>query len=132
MKKYFVWMVAVFCVGLISCSDDNDNNGGDILEDDSPSALVLSNGFYVANEDWFGHDNGTVNYFRNDGTIVYRAYRAVNGEDETLGATTQFATIWGDNVYFVSKQGNRLVVADAETLKKRLCLLTWEEMDAHS
>lgn len=120
MKKYFVWMVAVFCVGLISCSDDNDNNGGDILEDDSPSALVLSNGFYVANEDWFGHDNGTVNYFRNDGTIVYRAYRAVNGEDETLGATTQFATIWGDNVYFVSKQGNRLVVADAETLKKKV------------
>ena len=60
----------------------------------------------------------TVNYFKNDGTIVYRAYRAVNA-GETFGVTTQYATIWGEYAYFVSKQGNRLVVADAETLKKK-------------
>lgn len=33
--------------------------------------------------------------------------------------TTQFGAIWGDNFYFTSKQGNRLVVADARTLKKK-------------
>ena len=36
-----------------------------------------------------------------------------------VGVTTQYATIWGEYAYFVSKQGNRLVVADAETLKKK-------------
>ena len=33
--------------------------------------------------------------------------------------TTQFGAIWGDNFYFTSKQGNRLVVADARTLKRK-------------
>ena len=71
----------------------------------SEQDIKPANGFYIANEDWFGHDNGTVNYFKNDGTIVYRAYRAVNA-GETFGVTTQYATIWGEYAYFVSKQGN--------------------------
>lgn len=120
MKKYFGFLVAIaLSAGFISCSDnEEDSNKIPVLQDDIPSAVVPANGFYIANEDWFGHDNGTVNYFKNDGTIVYRAYRAVNA-GETFGVTTQYATIWGEYAYFVSKQGNRLVVADAETLKKK-------------
>lgn len=94
-----------------------------VLADDAATAVIPSKGFFVANEDWFGHDNGTVNYFQTgnpDYTISYRAYRAANpNENDWLGVTTQFATIWGDNVYFCSKQGNRLVVADAKSLKKK-------------
>lgn len=122
MKKYFVFVAAVaFSLGFASCEEDNDVITEDkvpVLADSEPSAVVAAGGFYVANEDWFGHDNGTVNYFKADGSIVYRAYRAAN-EGETFGATTQFATIYGDNAYFVSKQKNRLVVADAKTLKKK-------------
>ena len=119
MRKCLVWsMVAMLSVGFMSCSDEEDNdNKTPVLEDDAPT-VVASSGFYVANEDWLGHDNGTVNYFKNDGSIVYRAYRAAN-EGETFGVTTEFATIYGDYAYFVSKQGNRLVVADAKTLKKK-------------
>lgn len=122
MKKYFVFVLVVLCLGFVSCSDEimeNENGGNDIpvLEDSTPS-VIPSSGFYVANEDWFGHDDGSVNYFKNDGSIVYRAYRAVNA-GETFGVTTQFATIYGDYAYFVSKQGNRLVVADAKTLEKK-------------
>lgn len=93
-----------------------------VLPDSEPSPTILAQGFYVANEDWFGHDNGTVNYFKNDGSINYRVYRAANDAGEVLGTTTQFATIYGGNAYFVSKQGNRLVVADAKTLKKKASL----------
>lgn len=91
------------------------------LADDEAVEPVAASGFYVANEDWFGHDNGTVNYFLKSGTGYepsYRVYRAANDGAE-LGVTTQFGTIWGDNVYFCSKQGNRFVVADAKTLKQK-------------
>lgn len=119
MKKNFVIVWATLCVGFASCSDEkNEISTVPVLEDSQPSAVVPSSGFYVANEDWFGHDNGTVNYFKNDGTIIYRAYRAAN-QNETLGVTTQYATIWGEYAYFISKQGNRLVVADAGTLEKK-------------
>lgn len=135
MKKFCVFIAITLCVGFVSCSeeefvvsgeeivvpgenDDDDSEKIPVLEDSAPSAVIPSSGFYVANEDWFGHDNGTVNYFKKDGSVVYRAYRAANA-DETFGTTTQFATIYGDYAYFVSKQGNRLVVADAKTLKKK-------------
>lgn len=94
-----------------------------LLPDDEASPIVSSNGFFVVNEDWLGHDNGTVNYFRKEGNnynISYRIYRAANtNENDWFGVTTQYATIWGDYVYFCSKQGNRLVVANAKSMEKK-------------
>ncbi|MEG1586582.1 MAG: leucine-rich repeat protein [Bacteroidales bacterium] len=90
--------------------------------------IDYTNGFFVVNEDWFGWDNGTVNFVTDAYEIIYRAYRDEN-PGETFGVTTQFGTIYGDNFYFVSKQahasgesadkGGRLVIADAKTLKKK-------------
>lgn len=97
--------------------------GMPILEDDKASPAVASKGFFVVNEDWFGHDNGTVNYFQKDGinyTPSYRVYRAANSnESDWFGTTTQHATIWGGNVYFSSKQGTRFIVADADNMKMK-------------
>lgn len=123
MKKTLL-LTALFAAALFcSCSDNDeltpiDQDSIVVLEDSDRPETIPSKGFYIANEDWFGHDEGTVNYFMNNDSIVYRAYRAAN-PDETFGVTTQFATIYGDYTYFVSKQGNRLVVADAITLKKK-------------
>ena len=129
MRKDFFRMcgsVAAFslCLCTTSCSDDaNDDTGTDVpvVADSTPAAPVVPGGFYVANEDWLGHANGSVNCFRQSGDgydIDYRVYRAANG-GEGLGVTTQFATVWGNHVFFVSKQGNRLVVADAETMERK-------------
>lgn len=113
---------------LLACSDDKDiiDDKIELIADDEPQPVTESSGFWVVNEDWFGHDNGTVNYFRQQASdsyeAMYRAYRVANGENEQLGVTTQFGTVWGENIYFISKQGNRLVVADAETLKKKAVL----------
>lgn len=123
MKKYFLLTCVALGVGFTACNDEEDVNlvYAEVVEDSQPSAVTPAKGFYVANEDWFGHDLGTVNYFKvngNDYDVVYRAYRAANA-DEKLGTTTQFGTLWGDNIYLVSKQDNRFVVADASTLKKK-------------
>lgn len=121
-KNLFYYALPVLgLIGFSACSDDDDYVDPDdtiIVEDSKPSATVSSEGFYVVNEDWFGWDNGSVNYFKNDGSVVYRAFRAANN-GEKLGVTTEFATIYGDNVYFVSKQGKRFVVADAKTFKEK-------------
>jgi hypothetical protein len=91
------------------------------IPDDRATPAVAAGGFFVANEDWMGHDNGSVNYFKKEGngyTPLYRVYRAAN-EGEKLGITTQWAAIWGNNVYFSSKQGDVFVVADAKTMKMK-------------
>ena len=121
MKKFFLVAFIALGIGFTACDDNEDLARVGVIEDSQPSAVNQAKGFYVANEDWFGHDYGTVNYFKvneNDYDVVYRAYRTAN-EDEILGTTTQFGTTWGDNIYLVSKQNNRLVVADANTLKKK-------------
>lgn len=89
--------------------------------DDKAQAKIESKGFYLVNEDWFGHSNGSVNYFEKKGasyTPHYRVFRAANPGQE-LGTTTCYGAIWGDNFFFISKQGNRLVIADAQNLKSK-------------
>jgi len=88
-----------------------------------------THGIFFINEDWFGWDNGSLNFLDKNGKMIYRAFRRENGNTETLGITTQFGCIYGDNFYFISKQaktspdaksGGRLVIADARTLKKKI------------
>lgn len=90
--------------------------------------IDFTKGYFMVNEDWYGHTNGSVNFIDNNGNINYRVYSEAN-DNNTFGATTQYGTIYGDKFYFVSKQaqdsgdtqykpGGRLVVADALTMKK--------------
>ncbi len=88
-----------------------------------------SDGFFIVNEDWFGHQNSTVNFIRPDAADgeywQYRVFQTENPGCE-LGCTTQFGAIWNGRFYFISKQardggstvtGGRITVADAKTLK---------------
>ena len=84
-----------------------------------------SQGTFFVNEDWFGHNNSTVNFLSNDGDWTYRVFQKENSGHE-LGATAPFGTIYGGKMYIVSKQdkdggasiqGSRLAVADAVTMK---------------
>jgi len=96
------------------------------------SAYVASanftDGYFMVNEEWYGHTNGSVNFIGNNGQINYRVYSNANN-NHAFGATTQYGTIYGDKFYFISKQaadggdtqytpGGRLVVANAQTMQK--------------
>ncbi|MCM1484362.1 MAG: DUF5074 domain-containing protein [Muribaculaceae bacterium] len=100
----------------------------------APAAFASSDvdyttGVFVVNEDWYGHQNSTVNYLMpDDPDGVYWHYRAVQAENpgKELGCTNQFGAIWGGRFYFIAKQekdpgasitGGRITVADAKTLK---------------
>lgn len=92
-----------------------------VKADDKAQPKVEAKGFYIVNEGWYGHDKGSVNYFEKNGTSYtphYRAFKAANPDTE-LGNTTCYGAIWGDNFYLISKQDNRLVIADARNLKSK-------------
>ncbi len=95
-------------------SDDNatrDDEGFRIIPPTAASPLIQPNGFYIVNEDWFGHDNGTVNFLDYSLQPQYRVYNATN-PGKKLGRTSTYATAYGDYYYFVSKQENRFVITD--------------------
>ncbi|MDE7149443.1 MAG: hypothetical protein K2O01_03405, partial [Bacteroidales bacterium] len=81
-------------------------------------------GVFILNEDWFGHQNSTINYLRPDGEWEYRVFQKENPGKE-LGCTGQYGAIYEGRMYIISKQerdvaatvtGGRITVCDAETM----------------
>lgn len=86
--------------------------------------LKYDDGVFFVNEDWFGHNNGSVNFLDKYNNWHYRVYQKENPGKE-LGSTSQYGAIYGDKFFIVSKQakdpgddvtGSRLAVCDAETM----------------
>ena len=94
------------------------------------SYAQYTDGVFIVNEDWFGHNSSTVNFYSyKTGEMTYRAFQEEN-EGRTLGNTTQFAAKDANNIYFCSKQnygetGGRFDVADAKTLKLKHSIATF-------
>lgn len=91
----------------------------------SDSQTDYSKGVFIVNEDWYGHQNSTINFLTNEGEWYYRVFQQENPGKE-LGCTSQYGTIYGDKLYIVSKQqqdpgakvkGSRFAVCDAKTMK---------------
>lgn len=123
MKRKYLGLAMFFALAFTfaSCSDDDDLSVSDdnvIISDDQAPATVTADGFYILNEGWFGNDKGSITFFNNNGSINYNVYTSAN-PGETLGITSQYATIYGDNLYAISLDGNKLVVANANTLKRK-------------
>ncbi len=88
-----------------------------------------SQGVFIVNEDWYGHQNSTVNYLRpDDPDGEYWQYRVIQSENPgmELGCTNQYGAIWKGRFYLIAKQdkdpgatvaGGRITVADATTMK---------------
>lgn len=96
-----------------------------------------STGVIFINEDWYGHQNSTVNYLLpDDPDGEYWHYRVIQSENPgtELGCTNQYGALWDGRLYMIAKQekdpgasvtGGRISVADAKTMKiiKQLTLI---------
>lgn len=93
------------------------------------TAKDYTNGVFILNEDWFGHNNSTLN-FLNPETGEFDYLVVQNNDDNaglSLGCTAQFGAIYDGNMYVIAKQdqdpgeqvftGGRVVVLDAKTMK---------------
>ena len=86
-------------------------------------------GIIWVNEDWYGHQNSTVNYLLpDDPDGNFWRYRIIQAENpgKELGCTNQYGAIWHDRIYMIAKQdkdpgatitGGRITVCDAKTMK---------------
>lgn len=84
-------------------------------------------GVFIVNEDWYGHQNSTINWISDGGEWSYHIFQTANQEEGyQLGCTNQFGQVYGDRFYFIAKQdkdpgasvqGGRITVADARTMK---------------
>ena len=84
-----------------------------------PATTDYTQGVFMVNEDWFGHNNSTTNYLTRDGKFVY------NNTTE-IGATACFGAAWGNRYYIIAKQakdggakveGGRITICDANTMR---------------
>ncbi|MCM1318309.1 MAG: DUF5074 domain-containing protein [Bacteroides sp.] len=91
--------------------------------------IDYAKGVIFINEDWYGHQNSTVNYLLpDDPGGEYWHYRVIQSENPgvELGCTNQYGAIWDGRLYMIAKQdkdpgasvvGGRVTVADASTMK---------------
>ena len=103
-----------------------------------PEDFTFTNGIIFVNEDRYGPNQGSLNYYNYDyDEMEYNVYAIVN-PDTQLGVTTQFGQLYGDKLFLVSKQansseasgstvGSRLAVLDAATLKQQGSILRFGE-----
>ena len=84
-----------------------------------PATTDYTQGVFMVNEDWFGHNNSTTNYLTRDGKFVY------NNTTE-IGATACFGAAWGNRYYIIAKQakdngskveGGRITICDANSMR---------------
>lgn len=119
------------CVDGWSYMGDMTNwDGGDMTGTveyvSAPSATAdYTRGTFFVNEDWYGHQNSTINFLSDEGEWVYRVVQKENPGIE-LGASSPHGQIYGGRFYVMSKQekdpgasitGARLTVLDAKTMK---------------
>lgn len=103
-----------------------------------PDDFTFTNGIIFVNEDRYGPNQGSLNYYNYDyDEMEYNVYAIVN-PDTKLGVTTQSGQLFGDRLFLMSKQangneasgstvGSRLAVLDAATLKQQGSVLRFGE-----
>jgi hypothetical protein len=104
-----------------------------------------TDGVFILNEDWFGHNNSTINFLNpQKGEFDYLILQGnTDNAGLSLGCTAQFGAVYGDNLYVISKQdqdpgetnpinGGRIIIADAKTLKVKKRIPVIFEIDGKS
>lgn len=122
------------CVdGWSAVRDMSDMNMGNMIGElyylpaltSEPVLVDYTKGTFIVNEDWYGHQNSTVNFLTDEGEWVYRVVQKENPGVE-LGATVQYGAIYGDKFFIIAKQpkdpgtsimGGRITICDAKTMK---------------
>lgn len=70
------------------------------------AAQTYSDGVWILNEDWFGHNNSTLNFWNfSEDYIDYNVVGKVN-PGHALGCTAQFGQLYGERLLITAKQAH--------------------------
>lgn len=79
------------------------------------------NGFFIANEGWYGHGTGSVSFYRYDTQLKEDSITTKENPGKDLNpatSTVEYATIFNDKFYLLTKAHGPLVVMDAYSMKE--------------
>jgi hypothetical protein len=82
-----------------------------------------TDGIYFVNEGWYGHDCGSINYLDRETNTLVQDIFALRNPEKSLGTTSQYAELFGNKLFIVSKQpgkdgnGGIISILDASTLE---------------
>ncbi|TWV95634.1 DUF5074 domain-containing protein [Chitinophaga pinensis] len=136
IKHYLLVLVAVLPL-LHACTKDETATLSlpAIAASNAITTTNFANGFFIANEGWYGHGSGDLHFYDYSAdTLRLNIYAAAN-PGKTLGGATstfQFATIFRNKMYIVVKVGGPLVVTDANTMVESARLTTMPDNDGHA
>lgn len=137
MKLNYV-LAALLLLVLNACKKNDTNELLSVPRIAAAKSFVLGpyeNGFFIANEGWFGHGSGDLHFYDYSAdTLRLNVYAAAN-PGLTLGGssnTLQFATVFQQKMYIVVKAGGPLVVTDANTMVETARLTTMPGNDGHA
>jgi hypothetical protein len=88
-----------------------------------PTVDYCSDGIYFVNEGWYGHDCGSINYLDRKSNTLIQDIFALQNPNKSLGTTSQYAELFGDKLFIVSKQqgsnanGGIISILNANTLE---------------
>ena len=109
-----LWATLMAVLVMSSCSKNDDNK---VPTPTGPYA----DGFFILNEGWFGHENGSVNFYQYGAdTLQLGAFAAANDGNSptTSAATLEDGIIIGNDLFLISAHDGPITVADAATLRE--------------
>ncbi|MBW8683346.1 DUF5074 domain-containing protein [Chitinophaga rhizophila] len=136
IKHYFPVLVAALTF-LHACKKDDNESLTPTTIGANPAAITgkYANGFFIANEGWYGHGSGDLHFYDYSADTLRLNVYAAENPGKTLGGSTntlQFATVFRNKLYIVVKAGGPLVVTDAGTLVETARLTTTPDNDGHA
>lgn len=91
IKRFYIFLVALLSITAMQAQSIREQKTPCVQTNKAP--VDYTNGVFIVNEDWFGHQNSTLNFISNDGEWTYRVIQKENPGKE-LGATAQYGTIY--------------------------------------
>ena len=68
-------------------------------------AQDYTNGVYVLNDDWYGHNNSSLNFWNPETELIdYYIMQMANNYEYSLGCTSQYGQLYGDFIVITAKQ----------------------------
>ncbi len=107
------FIILLLILGITSCRRK------DSINPDHQKPVQSTAGFYVLNEGSFGQNNTSLDYFDFDTDSMYlNVFDQANPNSEGLGDTGNDLGIYGGKLYIVVNNSNKIVVANAKSVKK--------------
>ena len=98
----------LICAGFTACSEDEPK----VID---TQFLRFEHGFYVINQGNMGVLDGTLDFFKADGTRFEGVFKTIN--EKSLGDTPQRAVLYGSKLYLPVFTENKVWVLDANTAR---------------